>query len=147
MKMGISCTNLKTRKMLQSRDVIFLENAFDVEKSDDANHKFFTGTFEEEDEVEEPENINELQIAVDEDARPPDRLNVLTGDWWNLMEAASVAAVDTEEPKTIEEALNGVNSKLWSDALSDKFNSLKDTKPGIWLTYLLVRILLAVDGS
>ena len=44
------------------------------------------------------------------------------------MEAASVAAVDTEEPKTIEEALNGVNSKLWSDGLSDEFNSLKENQ-------------------
>ena len=44
------------------------------------------------------------------------------------MEAASVAALDTEEPKTIEEALNGVNSKLWSDALSDEFNSLRENQ-------------------
>ena len=44
------------------------------------------------------------------------------------MEAASVAAVDTEEPKTIEEALNGVNSKLWSDQLSEQFNSLKENQ-------------------
>ena len=51
----------------------------------------------------------------------------MTGDWWNPMEAASVTAVDTEEPKTIE-ALNGVNSKLWSDALSDEFNSLKENQ-------------------
>ena len=71
------------------------------------------------------------QVAVDENARPqrvrrpPDRLNVLIGYWWNLMEAASVAAVDTEEPKIIEEALN---SKLWSDALSDEFNSLKENQ-------------------
>ena len=131
---GYKLYNPETRKMLRSRDVIFVENAFDIEKSDDASHKFFTGTFEEENEVEEPENINEPQVAVDEDARPqrarrpPDRLNVLTGDWWNLMEAASVAAVDTEEPKTIEEALNGMNSKLWSDALSDEFNSLKENQ-------------------
>ena len=51
--------NPETRKMLRSRDVIFVENAFDLEKSDDASHKFFTGTFGEENEVEEPENMND----------------------------------------------------------------------------------------
>ena len=82
--------------------------------------------------MQEPENTNEPQVAEDarpqRARRPADRLKVLTGDWWNLAEAASVAAVDTKEPKTIEEALNGVNSKLWSDALSDEFNSLKENQ-------------------
>lgn len=89
-----------------------MENAFEIGKSDDASRKFFIRIFEEA-EVEQLNNVNELQVDVDEKARPqrarrpPDRLNVLTGDWWNLMEAASVAAVDTKEPTTNKEALNG----------------------------------------
>ena len=133
-ELGYKLYNSETKQMFRSRDVIFMENTFDVEKSDDASHEFFTGTFEEA-EAEQPENnVNEPQVAVEEDARPqraripPDRLNVLTGDWWNLVEAASVAAVDTEEPTTIEEALNGVNSKLWSEALCSEFNSLKENQ-------------------
>lgn len=139
---GYKLYNPETRQMLRSRDVIFVENAFDIEKSDNVTHEFFTGTFREaeaeaeaEAETEQPgNNIGEPQVAVEEDARPqrarrpPDRLNVLTGNWWNLMEAASVAAMDTEEPTTIEEALSGVNSKLWSEALRNEFDSLKQNQ-------------------
>ena len=42
--------------------------------------------------------------------RPPDRLNVLTG---NLVDTTSVAIVETEEPTAIEEALSFVNCMLW----------------------------------
>ena len=44
------------------------------------------------------------------------------------MESVLVAAVDADKPKTIEEALNSVNSKLQSDALSDEFNLLKENQ-------------------
>ena len=59
---------------------------------------------------------------------PPDRLNVLTGDWWNLIDASLVAIVNTEKPTTIEEALNGVNSKLWQEASQSEYNLLKQNK-------------------
>ena len=51
--------------------------------------------------------------------RPPAGVNVLTGDWWNLVDAASVAIVDTEE------TLSSVNSKLWWEAIQSKYDSLK----------------------
>ena len=76
-------------------------------------------------------------MAIEEEAgrpqrakRPPDRLNVLTDDWWNLIDAALLAIIDTEEPAIIEEALNGVNSKLWRETIQSEHISLKQNK--IW---------------
>lgn len=51
-------------------------------------------------------------------------------DWWSMIDAALVAIVDTEEPATIEEALNGVNSKLWRETIQSEHISLKQNK--IW---------------
>ena len=55
---------------------------------------------------------------------------MITGDWWNFINVASVAIVDSEEPKTLEEALSGVNSKLWKEAVQSEYNSLKSN--GTW---------------
>ena len=69
--------------MIWSRDIMFVENAFDIEKSDKPSHKFFTGEFKDKDEVEEP---NDPQVTVNEDTRLQwvrrllDRPNILTGD-------------------------------------------------------------------
>ena len=60
--------------------------------------------------------------------RPPDRLNVLTGDWWNLIDTALVAIIVIEETTSIEEALNDVNSKLWREAIQSEYDSLKQNK-------------------
>ena len=48
----------------------------------------------------------------------------MTGEWWNFVEEASVAVSDIEEPKTIEEALSGLNSKQWSKATKEEIDSL-----------------------
>ena len=90
----------------------------------------------------ENSNVEDSQVAIDEEAerpqqarRPPDRLNFLTGNWWNLIDAALVAIVNAEEPTTIEEALNSINSKLWQEAIQSEYSSVKkNKKQGIWLT-------------
>ena len=110
--------------MLQSRDVIFMEDKSDVEKPDctQENFQFFTGSVgNTENNAAEcnndaPKNgsIKDPQAAIFEEAerhqrarRPPDRLNVLTGDQQNLIDTAPVATVNTEEPTTTEEILKG----------------------------------------
>ena len=115
--------------MIRSYEIIFVENAFNIKEMNEPSHKFFMEVHKEEDKAKEPQDP---RIVTNEYVRPqrirrlPDRLNILTGDWWKQRESALVAAVDIEEPKTIEEALNGVKSKLWSDALCDEFNLLKE---------------------
>lgn len=54
--------------------------------------------------------------------RPPDRLNVLTG---NLVDTTSVAIVETEEPTAIKEALSFVNCMLWWEPIQSEYDSLK----------------------
>ena len=90
----------------------------------------------------ENSNVEDSQVAIDEEAerpqqarRLPDRLNFLTGNWWNLIDAALVAIVNAEEPTTIEEALNSINPKLWQEAIQSEYSSVKkNKKQGIWLT-------------
>ena len=72
--------------------------------------------------------INEEAERPQKVRRPFDRLNVLTGDWWNLIDTALVAIIDIEETATTEEALNDVNSKLWREAIQSEYDSLKRNK-------------------
>ena len=110
---GFKFYNPQTKQMFRSRDVIFTERNFNIEKSEctDTSFEFFTGSIGKvENDVAENDIAENPQVAENEDVaerprrarRPPDRLNALTGDWWNLIGAASVAIVDEEEPATIK---------------------------------------------
>ena len=72
--------------------------------------------------------INEEAERPQKVRRPFDTLNVLTGDWWNLIDTALVTIIDIEETVTTEEALNDVNSKLWREAIQSEYDSLKRNK-------------------
>ena len=77
---------------------------------------------------------NDAQQQEAEPVRPqrrrfaPDRLRVITGEWWNF--AASVADTSEVEPKNINEAYKGNDSKEWKDAACSEFESL--TKNHTW---------------
>ena len=105
------------------------------------NFEFFTGSVgnkennDAEYNIAAPENgnVEDPQMAIDKEAerpqrarRPPDRLNVLTGHWQNLIDAASVAIVNTEEPTTTEEALSNVKS--WREAIQSEYDLLKQNQ-------------------
>lgn len=146
--------------MSRSRNVNFAENKFHIKKSKCANHKFFTGSIGEAESDDarsngdalqqlECENVEDSEIAVEQDTRPqqarrpPKGLNVLTGDWWDLLDTASVAIVNTKEPSTLEEAFNGVNSKLWQRKVNS--TPLNKTASGVWWIYLLVKTLMEAN--
>ena len=132
--------------MLQSRDVMLMENKLDVENLDctqDNFDFFYWFSFERRvlwcwiqqwcnrkrqfwrstsgywrDLIEQGESTERPHRA----RRPPDRLNVLTG---NLVDTTSVAIVETEEPTAIKEALSFVNCMLWWQPIQSEYDSLK----------------------
>ena len=54
------------------------------------------------------------------DRKAPDRLGVITGDWW---EFANIA-VDSDEPQTHKEALSCEKAEHWRKAIDNEMNSL-----------------------
>ena len=125
-----------TERMFRSRDVTFSENDFEILKT--VNHEFFAGTNgdDENDDVNRDNDIPVDGVNVNPPdvqrprriIRPPERMGVITGDWWDLLDVASAAIVDSEEPTTLEEALNGVNSNLWKEAVQSEYDSLKSNE-------------------
>ena len=141
---GFKLYNPSAGKMLRSRDVIFIENQFDSDTcgNPEKDYEFFNEhSFAERNAEPEEEPVGEEQQnapPVDQNIptrptrarRPPERLDVLTGDWWNFIEHASIATSNSNEPATINQALNGPNSKQWSKAVQCEFDSLKEN--GTW---------------
>ena len=56
------------------------------------------------------------------DRGAPDRLGVITGEWWNYVDCASTAIF--EEPKNIKEAYIGHDSSQWKNATDSEYESL-----------------------
>ena len=53
---------------------------------------------------------------------------------------------DEEEPKTIQQALSGPNSKEWFEDMKDEMNSMNQIEFGIWLIYCQVVRPLGISG-
>ena len=51
----------------------------------------------------------------------PERLGSKTGEWWNY---ATLAVSDTDEPKNMNDALNGDDAQKWKDAADAEYKSL-----------------------
>ena len=145
---GYKFYNPATNKMLLSRDAIFNETSFgncehasekrikdqqlltERQATDDYTHLYSEDTESVNDEAEEhPIESNERcnnqrEFAPRKSQRetaPPDRLGVIVGDWWSY---AYVAISDEDEPKNMNEAINGKNSKYWKDAAENEYQSL-----------------------
>ena len=143
---GYKLYEQESKKMIRSRDVIFLEDKFKREVNKNELSELInvpaTDTFQlrNDDDItvddddqngdannevhEEPVPVEEVAARPQRERDAPDRLGAVTGEWWNFVEEASVAVSDIEEPKTIEEALSGLNSKQWSKATKKEIDSL-----------------------
>ena len=131
--------------MIRSRDVIFLEDQYEREVNKNELSVLInvpaTDTFQlrnegditvddDDQNIDANNQVHDEPVPVDVPVRPqrernaPDRLGAVTEEWWNFVEEASVAVSDIEEPKTIEEALTGLNSKQWSIATKEEIDSL-----------------------
>ena len=119
--------------MLRSRDVIFMETCFghkllDGQKNADLLIEYFKPKFKYE-ESEDSVTVNDQQDVPEVPPdRPqcnrgaPDRLVVITGEWWNYVDYASTAIF--EEPKNIMEAYSGHDSSQWKNATDIEYESL-----------------------
>ena len=144
---GYKLYNLESKQMIRSRDVIFLENNFDHklpdckdeelkvlvdEKKVKPDSVYFNhdigGVYDEQLDNHE-NNVPEVEpVRPQRNRVAPNRLGVITGNWWDFV--ASVATTDEIEPKNINEAYSGSNSKQWKEATHSEFESL--TKNHTW---------------
>ena len=57
--------------------------------------------------------------------KPPERDGFITGDWWEFEESLNADTFEnTEEPTTIQEALNSSAKVKWNEALDSEYTSL-----------------------
>ena len=149
---GYKFYNPATKKMLLSYDALFLEDTFYKGWSEDAkkvqnqklldegsqlmNDVFFNDkemeAVDQDAQIEHPreaENINyQPEVIPRRSGRrvvAPDRLDAITGDWWNV---ASVAITEEEEPKDMKEAMNSSKWSHWKEATDNEYKSLKVNK-------------------
>ena len=141
-----------TKKMLLSRDALFLEDTFikdglkmlkkvQNQKLLDEGSQLMNDLFFNDEEIEvvdqdaqvehprEAENINyQPEVIPRRSGRrvvAPDRLGAITGDWRNV---ASVASTEEDEPKDMKEAMNSSNWGHWKEATDNEYKSLKVNK-------------------
>ena len=125
---GYRLYDLKEKKVFYWRDVMFQEMTFKnnkktaLEKIEESDEEIEETATEKviipemtytDNEIEDLNNQNENN----QDVREPERRSTRTrkspeyyGEWVNI---ASV----TEEPKTVNEALSGINSQKWTEAV------------------------------
>ena len=134
---GYKLFNLETRKMLRSNDVLFSEKEFPTvgesvaeDIVDVSCEVYFRSSVDEDHPALNPDEVpadehNTNEVAPRRQRRAPDRLGVLTGEWWNLFENANVAKADGE-PTTYKEAINHEsNSEIWKKAIQEEMDSLE----------------------
>ena len=143
----------RTKKLYESRDVVFVENEFrgriqhqtvETKKIDSTVKPVFKSD-EEQLETEYDERVADLETddennrnAESQDAedlqeprrsnrtrKPPERDGFITGDWWEFEESLNTDTYEnTEEPTTIQEALNSSAKVKWKEALDSEYTSL-----------------------
>ena len=118
----------------------------DAEKVDatDVSEPVITSDEKEDHETDDGENINDSESDPDldeennqniEDLQQPHRSNrmrkaperdgVITGDWWEFEESLNADAYEnSEEPTTIQQALNSSAKEKWKEALDSEYTSL-----------------------
>ena len=92
--------------MLRSNDFLFSEKVFPSERESVAEDIFdvscevyFRPSVNEDHQALNPDEVpvdeyNTNEVVQRRQRRAPDRLGVLTGEWWNLFENANVAKTD-----------------------------------------------------
>ena len=122
---------------MRSRDVVFLENSLghkSLEGEKDANllinESYFNPKFDYEDSKDQVFVNDQDDVPDVPQGRPqrnhvaPDRLDVITSEWWNYVNYASASTADVGEPNNIKEAYNGPDGMQWKNTTDEEYNSL-----------------------
>ena len=136
---GYKLYNPETKKMIRSRDVIFMESSFgnrllekergpeELTTNEETNIESGIVHFKNANADDDGDNAEEHGVAEEQPGRPqrnrvaPERYGSITGEWWNY---ATLAAADVDEPRHMNEALKGKNAQQWKDATDNEYNSL-----------------------
>ena len=132
----------KTKRLHESRDVLFVENEFgdrtQVQKADakkvDAtvvSQAVIQPEEKEEREADDGEDINQNIEDLQQPRRSnrvrkaPERDGAITGDWWQFEESLNADTYENpEEPTTIQQALNSSAKGKWREGLDSEYTSL-----------------------
>ena len=114
---GFKFYDVENDKMFISRDAKFLEN--DFLHGDSKNSQNFLDSsivlIEEVHDVQNEELKN--KVATRKSTRKktvPERFGTITGDWWENEDiGCTLATLDSIEPRSLNEALNGPNASMW----------------------------------
>ena len=140
-----------SRKISVSRDVLFDEDEFihrkkETQVFDTSDSDLMTDNEEEPQEINEPmpqatqedqgtidngESTSEEMDGTQQQPRrstrkrePPDRHGVsITGNWWQNNVACSDGEYSSEEPTTVDEALNSPDKEQWKRALDNEYSA------------------------
>ena len=137
---GYRLYDLKDKKVFHSRDVLFKEMTFKenkkatlerIEESDEETEV----TNDEEIVLTEMTNINQDPEDAQDETNEEREDNTVRrsnrirkgpeyyGEWVNVVSIS-------EEPKTVNEALSGINSQKWTEAMQSEMKSLNENK--VW---------------
>eukprot|EP00795_Rhopilema_esculentum_P008820 gene8820-biopygen1729 len=96
-----------------------LETEYDervVDLETDENNR--NAESQDAEDLQEPRRSNRTR-------KPPERDGFITGDWWEFEESLNADTYEnTEEPTTIQEALNSSAKVKWKEALDSEYTSL-----------------------
>ena len=97
-----------------------LETEYDERVADlETDHENNRNTESQDaEDLQEPRRSNRTR-------KPPERDSFITGDWWKFEESLNADTYEnTEEPTTIQEALNSSAKVKWKEALDSEYTSL-----------------------
>ena len=125
---GFKFYDVENDKMFVSRDAKFLENDFlHGDPRNSQNLPDLSTVFTEENhDVKNKELDNKAATRKSTRKRTvPERFGTITGDWWENEDIdCSIATLDSIEPRSLDEALNGPNASKWKNAADDEYQSL-----------------------
>ena len=125
---GFKFYDIQNDKMFISRDAKFLENDFLHDDSRNAQNlpRLSTVFTEEKHDMQNEESENEVATRKSTRKRAvPERFGTITVDWWKNEDIdCSIATLDSIEPRSLNEALNGPNANKWKNAADNEYQSL-----------------------
>lgn len=134
----------ENNRMFISRDATFLEDKFGyiqtkITEESKSQEMFDLDEFFPETMLPEDNNdINEEAVAIPErmqekkpvrrsqrDKTVPDRLGAITGNWWTDENVFATSLEESDEPKSMDEAMSRPDAQKWKIAADSEFQSLQ----------------------
>ena len=150
---GYRLWNPQTKRVHETRDVVFVENDFGdrilksevkkidsststedlktaeiiVDDADDTDDEEIVADIPENNADPDEENIQDVELPRRSTRlrKEPDRGTAITGEWWNGEDSLNAELEElSAEPRNAQEALNSPARRQWQEALDSEYSSL-----------------------